>query len=119
MGQVFLTAANAVLPIVLLILLGYSLKQSGFFSEGFLSVGNRLVFKVCLPITLFMSVYSIESLQNVGWDVVIYCVVITFVIFALGIVTALRATKSMYALILLGGSSISFSARSMIRIKTS
>ena len=93
MGQIFLTAANAVLPIVLLILLGYGLKQSGFFSEGFLSVGNRLVFKVCLPITLFMSVYSIESLQNVGWDVVIYCVVITFVIFALGIVTALRATK--------------------------
>ena len=93
MGQVFLTAANAVLPIVLLILLGWCLKRIGFFSEGFLAVGNKLVFKVCLPVTLFMSVYSIESLRSVGWDVVVYCLLITFVIFLLGLLTAMRATE--------------------------
>ena len=93
MGQVFLTAANAVLPIVLLILLGYCLKRIGFFSEEFLTVGNKLVFKICLPITLFMSVYSIESLQDVGWDVGVYCMIITFIIFAMGVVTAIRTTR--------------------------
>ena len=76
MGQIFMTAANAVLPIVLLILLGYFLKQIGFFSKEFLAVGNKLVFKICLPMTLFMSVYSIESLRDVRWDVVLYCVVL-------------------------------------------
>lgn len=93
MGQVFLTAANAVLPIVLMILLGYCLKRTGFFTETFLAIGNKLVFKICLPITLFMSVYSIESLHNVGWDVVVYCLILTFAIFALGLVTAMHTTK--------------------------
>lgn len=93
MGQVFLTAANAVLPIVLIILIGYCLKQTGFFTEGFLEIGNKMVFKILLPITLFMSVYSIENLHSVGWDVVIYCLIITFLIFALGLLTAMRSTK--------------------------
>ena len=93
MGHIFMTAANAVLPIVLLILLGYFLKQIGFFNKEFLAVGNKLVFKICLPMTLFMSVYSIESLRDVRWDVVLYCVVLTLLIFALGLVTALRTTK--------------------------
>ena len=93
MGQIFLTAANAVLPIVLLILLGYFLKQIGFFNKEFLAVGNKLVFKICLPMTLFMSVYSIDSLRDVRWDVVFYCVALTLLIFGLGIVTAIRTTK--------------------------
>lgn len=93
MGQIFMTAANAVLPIVLLILLGYFLKQIGFFNKEFLAVGNKLVFKICLPMTLFMSVYSIDSLRDVRWDVVLYCVVLTLLIFGLGIVTAIRTTK--------------------------
>lgn len=93
MGQIFMTAANAVLPIVLLILLGYFLKQIGFFYKEFLAVGNKLVFKICLPMTLFMSVYSIDSLRDVRWDVVLYCVALTLLIFGLGIVTAIRTTK--------------------------
>ena len=93
MGQIFMTAANAVLPIVLLILLGYFLMQIGFFNKEFLAVGNKLVFKICLPMTLFMSVYSIDSLRDVRWDVVLYCVALTLLIFGLGIVTAIRTTK--------------------------
>lgn len=93
MGHIFMTAANAVLPIVLLILLGYVLKQIGFFNKEFLAVGNKLVFKLCLPMTLFMSVYSIESLRDVRWDVVVYCVALTLLIFGLGVVTAIRSTR--------------------------
>jgi len=93
MGHIFMTAANAVLPIVLLILLGYLLKQIGFFNKEFLAVGNKLVFKLCLPMTLFMSVYSIESLRDVRWDVVVYCVALTLLIFGLGVVTAIRSTR--------------------------
>ena len=93
MGHIFMTAANAVLPIVLMILLGYLLKQIGFFNKEFLAVGNKLVFKLCLPMTLFMSVYSIESLRDVRWDVVVYCVALTLLIFGLGVVTAIRSTR--------------------------
>ena len=46
------TALNAVLPIILVILLGYILRQKGFLSESFLQVGNKLVFRLCLPAML-------------------------------------------------------------------
>ena len=55
-SQVFQTAVNAILPIVLLILLGYGLRQRGFLTEAFLKNGNRLTFRVLLPVTLFINV---------------------------------------------------------------
>ena len=58
-----------------------------------MTVGNKLVFMVCLPVTLYVSVYSIDSLQSLGWDVVIYCMIITFLTFALGLLTAMRSSK--------------------------
>lgn len=58
-----------------------------------MTVGNKLVFKVCLPVTLYVSVYSIDSLQSLGWDVVIYSMIITFLTFALGLLTAMRSSK--------------------------
>ena len=93
MGYIFLTAANAVLPIVLLIFIGYWLKQIGFLSEDFLDTGNKLVFRLFLPISLFVSVYTIESIQNLPWDVIVYCLIITLLIFVLGLVTAMWSTN--------------------------
>ena len=93
MGHIFLTAANAVMPIVLLILLGYWLKRIGFLSEDFLDTGNKMVVRLFLPIFLFVSVYTIESIQNLPCDVIVYCLIITFVIFGLGLVTAIWAAN--------------------------
>ena len=38
--QVLTTALNAVMPIVLLIVLGYLLRQKGVLTDQFLSIGN-------------------------------------------------------------------------------
>ena len=91
--QILQTALNAVLPIVLLILLGYALRCIGFFTDGFLAVGSKLVFRVCLPVMLFMSVYGIGGLEDVRWDICLYSVIAVMVIFLLGLVTALTVTK--------------------------
>lgn len=93
LGHVFLTALNAVLPIILLILLGYMLKRKGFLGEEFLKTGNKLVFKICLPAMLFINVYDIDSFSAIQWDVVAYCVLITLLIFALGLISAVITTK--------------------------
>ena len=93
LGHVFLTALNAVLPIILLILLGYMLKRKGFLGEEFLKTGNKLVFKICLPAMLFINVYDIDSFSAIQWDVVAYCVLITLFIFVLGLISAVVATK--------------------------
>lgn len=93
MGEIFLTAANAILPIVLLILTGCFLKHIGLLTDGFLDVGNKLVFRLCLPVMLFTSVYSIENIQAMRWDVIVYCLAVTLLIFVLGLGTAVWSTN--------------------------
>ncbi len=90
--HILYTAVNAVLPIIILILLGYFLRKKGFLSENFVKIGNKLVFNVCLPSMLFVNVYDIESFSEVQWDVVIYCVLAVFVIFLVGLVMAVLTT---------------------------
>ncbi len=92
LGNILFTAVNAVFPIILTIALGYILKQRGFLSKDFLKTGNQLVFKVCLPAMLFVNVYDIDGLSAIRWDIVIYCVAVTLLIFGLGLVTCLLAT---------------------------
>lgn len=93
MGRILFTAVNAVMPVVLVILLGYLLKQSGFLSRDFVKMGNKLVFKVCLPCMLFINVYDIDGFSSINWDIVAYCVVMLLVIFSLGFFTTVLVTK--------------------------
>lgn len=93
MLPIFITALNAVTPVVLLILLGYLLKQSGFLSSDFVKTGNNLVFNVCLPCMLFINVYDINGFSSINWDIVIYCVAMLLVVFALGYFSAVLVTK--------------------------
>lgn len=93
MLHILTTAVNAVLPIILLILLGYVLRQKNFISGDFVKMGNKLVFKVCLPCMLFINVYNIESFSSIRWDIVIYCVIMIGIIFILGLATTLATTK--------------------------
>ena len=93
LGHIFITAFNAVLPILLLILLGYDLKRKGFLTGNFLKVGNKLVFRICLPAMLFINVYDIDSFASIRWDIVVYCVSAILGIFILGLGTAMIGTK--------------------------
>ena len=68
-GTILLTAINAVFPIVLMILLGYLLRRSGFLNDAFIKTGTKLVFRVCLPCVLFSNVYSMSAAQTIDWGV--------------------------------------------------
>ena len=91
--HILVTATNAVLPIVLLILLGYWLRHIGFLSGEFVKTGNKLVFNVCLPCMLFINVYDIEGFGSIAWDLVIYSMIMVFGIFLLGMLLAVLTTK--------------------------
>lgn len=93
MFNIFMTAINAILPIVLLILLGYLLRRIGFLTREFLKIGNKLVFNVCLPAMLFINIYSIDDFASVDWGLVIYAVSAVFVIFGIGLVVSILTTK--------------------------
>ena len=58
-------AANAVLPIIIMVALGWFLKKAGIVGKDFVKVGNRLVFKIFLPVMLFTNVYKIENLLHI------------------------------------------------------
>ncbi|MGN0808076.1 MAG: AEC family transporter [Candidatus Coproplasma sp.] len=90
----FLTTVNAVVPIILLILLGYLLKRFKFLNQNFIKLGNKFVFKVCLPCMLFINIYdSMKSFADINWTVVIYAVLMIVAIFGLGLLTAILTTK--------------------------
>ena len=93
MLNIIMTAVNAIAPMVLLIGLGYILKQKGFFTKEFLKIGNTLVFRYCMPTLLFINIYGIENLQQMNLSVAVYCVAITMVLFALGYTAAVLVTK--------------------------
>lgn len=86
-------SANAVLPIVLLIVLGYVLKRIGMLTKPFLDVGNRLTFRVLLPAMLFYNVYNIGSLREINPVFVLYGIGAVAVIFFLGIAVMCAFTR--------------------------
>ena len=87
------TSINAIFPVVLLIALGYFLRQIGFMQEGFLKGSKNLVFKVLLPCSLFVNIYGISGIGAIRWDVVIYSIVLILVTFAVGFVAGRLTTK--------------------------
>ena len=89
---IFMTALNAVVPIILLIGLGYILRQKGFLTDNFLQVGNKLVFKLMLPTMLFINTYSIPSLSDIRWDITVYSSLAVILIFAVSLITVVRVT---------------------------
>ncbi|MCF0135632.1 MAG: AEC family transporter [Lachnospiraceae bacterium] len=59
---------QSVLPLFLLILVGYLLRRSSVVSDSFVSAGTKIVFNIALPITLFMQISSADltSLFDIG-----------------------------------------------------
>ena len=86
-------AVNAVLPIIIMVALGYFLKKSGMLGKDFSKTGNRLVFKVFLPVMLFTNVYKIENIKNVDFGHVFYALVMTAVIFVIAMTVAALTAK--------------------------
>lgn len=81
LSHILETAVNAVVPIVLLMLLGYFLRWIGFLTPEFNRVGMKLVFNVLLPASLFQTTYNIEDFSVIPWNLVIYSLLMLTVTF--------------------------------------
>lgn len=90
--ETLIFAADAILPIITLIALGYVLKQIGFLDDLFLKKANALVFNVALPALLFYNVYSIEDLTALNWQVIGFVFIAILIIFLLGMLTVKYCT---------------------------
>jgi len=54
----FLFSLNVVVPVFLVMILGYELKRRDIVTSGFLASGNKIVFYIALPALLFRGVYT-------------------------------------------------------------
>ena len=79
---------NVILPIILLILLGYALKRIKFIKEDFIEEANKIVFKILIPITLFSNLYMAD-LSNIDWIFVGFGASLIIVIFLIGLIITL------------------------------
>ena len=55
----------AVSPIVLMVIIGYALKKLGFMNERFAKEANRLVFRIFMPVMLFVKIYGMQDLSGI------------------------------------------------------
>ena len=85
-------AINAVSPIILTVAVGYLLKKIGMMNGDFSKKANKLVFRVFLPVMLFMNVYGIENIKSVDFGYVIYSVAALLIIFAVALPSVMVLT---------------------------
>ncbi len=74
-------AINAVAPILIIMVIGYLVKTTGMLGKDFARVANKLVFRIFLPVMLFLNIYNMESLADVSLWYVLYAVIAVFVFF--------------------------------------
>lgn len=89
----FLFAVNAVLPIILMVVLGYVLKKIGWMTKSFAEAANKLAFHVFLPVLLFSNVYKISSPGEIELGYILYTLLAVFLIFLISIPLVCLVTK--------------------------
>lgn len=89
----FIFAISAVMPLILMVALGYMLKRVGMIKSDFATVANKLVFRIFLPATLFLNVYKIESVKDINIGYVFYALIAVAVVFIIAIPVTRIVTK--------------------------
>lgn len=79
-----LFAANIVLPMAILLALGYIFKKSGFFTRDFVKRGNKLCFYVLLSCSLFKNLYD-SVLDEVPYAMIVFTVLAILAEFVLSV----------------------------------
>ena len=77
----FIFSLNATMPVFLVIVLGYILKQIGLFTDEFCRVGNKYVFLVALPVLLFRDIAQTNLYEDFKLSFVLYCAGVTTLVF--------------------------------------
>ncbi len=68
-------SVNTIMPIFLLVVLGAVLGKFRFFGEGFLTVSDNLVFKVCLPCMLFVDIATANLSKAFDGKLILYSII--------------------------------------------
>ena len=79
----FIYSINSTVPIFLVMILGWVIKQLGIIDDNFASKANKYVFKVALPVLLFRDLSATDFKSQFDAKFVIYCMVVTILMFSI------------------------------------
>lgn len=77
----FVYSLNATLPVFLVMLLGWWLKRLKFLTDDFVSVADKLVFKVALPVLVFRDIAGADLSHDFNIRFVLFCFLGTCIFF--------------------------------------
>lgn len=77
----FIFSINVTMPIFLVMVIGWVLKQIGILDEGFVAVANRFNFKVTLPLMLFRDLSEVDIRSAFDLKFVLFCAVASSICF--------------------------------------
>ena len=69
----FIYSLNATMPVFLVMILGWWLKRICFLSDDFVTVADKLVFKVALPVLVFQDIASADLSHDFNLKFVLFC----------------------------------------------
>lgn len=81
----FIFALGAVAPIVLMVVIGYCLKRMGWMDQKFAKAANKIVFRVLMPVMLFVKIYGMKDFSGFDPMFIGYAVIGLLIVFALSI----------------------------------
>lgn len=71
----FIFSVEVVLPIFLVMVIGWTLKQIGMLDDHFVTVANKFNFKVTLPFMLFRDISSVSIYECFDLKFVLFCAI--------------------------------------------
>ncbi len=79
MLESFQFSLNATVPVFLMMVAGFLMHRAGLIDEHFAEVGNRMVFRLTLPILLFLDLYDTDIRHNFDGRYIGFCFLVTTV----------------------------------------
>ena len=74
---------NVIIPLVILMGLGYFLRLIKLFDETTISKLNTLVFKLFLPVLIFKNIYSTDLAQGFDFNIIGYAIIVSIICYLL------------------------------------
>jgi hypothetical protein len=77
----FIFSVNVTLPIFLVMVIGWVLRQIGMLDEHFVTIANKFNFKVTLPFMLFRDIAAVEIREVFDLKFVLFCAIASSICF--------------------------------------
>ena len=88
-----LISLEIVLPLFLLMALGYVIKLTGMMNETSVKQVNKVIFKIFLPLLVFCNIYNTELAESFNSQLLLYAVAGVLIQFVLSLCLAILLEK--------------------------